>query len=112
MSSPGENVIELARVFEPPSKAQFMLQRLFHTHTGVELESIYLIGDFAVRCAISDGPARERCVRVAPHLALTAEPAACAGDLATAGYPFFAGRLALEADDESASARTLGSGYS
>lgn len=93
---PGENVIELARVFEPPSKAQFMLQRLFHTHTGVELESIYLTGDFAVRCPVSAGPARERCVRIAPDLALTAEPATRTGDLATAGCPFFAGRLALE----------------
>jgi hypothetical protein len=93
---PGENVIELVRAFEPPSKAQFMLQRLFHTHTGVELEAIYLTGDFAVRCAISDGPARERCVRIAPDLALTAEPAMVHGDLASAGYPFFAGRLTLE----------------
>ena len=92
----GENVIELAREFEPPSKAQFVLQRLFHTHTGVELESIYLTGDFAVRCDISTAPARERCVRITPDLALTAEPAACAGDLAIAGYPFFAGRLSLE----------------
>jgi hypothetical protein len=93
----GENAIELTRVFEPPSKAQFVLQRLFHTHTGVELESIYLTGDFAVRCGVSDGPARARCVRLAPDLALTAEGATAQGDLALAGYPFFAGRLALEA---------------
>jgi hypothetical protein len=91
----GENVIELTRVFEPPSRAAFALQRLFHLHTGVELEAIYLTGDFAVLNSVSAGPARECCTRIAPDFTLTNEPAAVEGDLTLAGYPFFAGRLVL-----------------
>ena len=92
----GENVIELARAFEPPARAAFALQRLFHTHSGVELESIYLIGDFAVQGALSGRPARERCVRLGSEFVLTREPQTCDGDLVAAGYPFFAGSIGLE----------------
>lgn len=91
----GENVIELARHFKPTATAAFHLGSLFITHTGVELESIYLIGDFAVRGERSPRKAKCRCVRLVGDFALTQEEEACDGDLVAAGYPFFAGRLSL-----------------
>ena len=91
----GENILDLTRDFEPTAKAAFSLGSLFQTHTGVELESIYLIGDFAVKGAISHAQWRPRCVRFAPGFALAGEGDRTHGDLIAAGYPFFAGRLSL-----------------
>jgi hypothetical protein len=65
------------------------------THTGVELESIYLTGDFAVKGALSPREERPRCVRFTPEFVLTEEAETCSGDLIAAGYPFFAGKLSL-----------------
>jgi len=93
----GANTIELTREFHPTAKAAFSLGSLFQTHTGTELESIYLIGDFAVRGTVSTRAWRPRCVRFAPDFVITREDARCHGDLVMAGYPFFAGRISLVA---------------
>jgi hypothetical protein len=91
----GENVIEISRRFEPPAKADFRLGSLFVTHTGVELEAIYLTGDFGVKGTLSAREERPRCVRYTPEFVLTEEAGNCDGNLIAAGYPFFAGRLSL-----------------
>jgi hypothetical protein len=91
----GENVLELTRQFTPPVRSSAALGRLFHTFSGVELEQIYLTGDFAVKSTVSSGEARERVTRLDPTFALTAEPKTCTGELLAAGYPFFVGRLSL-----------------
>ncbi|MFW5742720.1 MAG: glycosyl hydrolase, partial [Spirochaetota bacterium] len=102
----GENTVEMKRGFEPPQQPRFRLGSLFQTATGVELEAVYLIGDFAVSgtktgvlAGGGTGAATTRpSVRFAPRFSLAAEPTASAGDLLVDGFPFFAGRLALEVD--------------
>lgn len=96
----GPNTVELNRAFEAPSEAAFMLASLFHTATGVELEAVYLIGDFAVRGSLSNGEVRPRCVRYDRHFRIVHEKQTTAGDLTADGYPFFAGNLSLEASLE------------
>lgn len=91
----GANTIELTREFQPVAKAAFSLGSLFQTHTGVELESIYLIGDFSVNGTPSLRAWRPRCVRFAPNFVLAREDGRTHGDLVAAGYPFFAGRITL-----------------
>ena len=48
---PGENTIEITRDFVPLTKIRRKISSLFETRHGVELESVYLIGDFAVKMA-------------------------------------------------------------
>ncbi|MCC6579615.1 MAG: hypothetical protein IT440_04180, partial [Phycisphaeraceae bacterium] len=91
----GENTIELLCDFAPVGRPSFGLADLYENREGTELESIYLIGDFAVDTKISDRPARAGCVRFAPAFALVREPTTVAGDLSAHGYPFYAGRIAL-----------------
>ena len=92
----GENVLELSCQFESPTRGSAALGRLFHTFKGVELEPVYLIGEFGVKGTLSAGEKRERCVRFAPEFAVTAEAKTCSGELLSAGYPFFVGRIALQ----------------
>jgi hypothetical protein len=91
----GENAIELRRTFVPLPQAQFSLAGLFETLEGVELESVYLTGDFSVQGALSSGEPQPRCVRMCPGFALAAEHETTSGDLIAGGYPFYAGRVTL-----------------
>ena len=91
----GENAVELRRTFVPLPQAQFSLAGLFETLEGVELEAVYLTGDFSVRGALSGGELQPRCVRMCPDFALAAERERASGDLVGEGYPFYAGRLTL-----------------
>jgi hypothetical protein len=103
----GTNAIELRRTFVPLPQARFSLARLFQTLEGVELEAIYLTGNFAVDGALSSGELQPRCVRMRPEFALAAERETTTGDLVTGGYPFYAGRLTLT---ETVSLRTVQAG--
>jgi len=91
----GRNVVELRRAFVPLPQARFGLARLFETLEGVELEAIYLTGDFAVKGVRSSGAPVPRCVRLGPDFSLATERGATTGDLVSEGYPFYAGRLTL-----------------
>jgi hypothetical protein len=92
----GVNTIELSIAFEPVPRATFALASLYENTPGVELESIYLIGDFAVRAAVSKNDARPRCVRLSPQFALAKESnVTTRGELVAAGYPFYAGRMSI-----------------
>ncbi|NLF31226.1 MAG: hypothetical protein GX591_10120 [Planctomycetes bacterium] len=91
----GTNTLELSIDFRPLPAASFALASLYEVAEGVELESIYLIGSFAVAAAEAAGPREPNCVRFAPSFALIAEPRTVAGDLTREGYPFFAGRATL-----------------
>jgi len=88
----GENTIELSIDFEPLGQASFSLARLFEKREGVELESIYVIGDFAVRGSISSAEPHPRCIRYGPNFVIT-EEATSTGDFTADGYPFYAGRI-------------------
>jgi hypothetical protein len=102
----GENTVEMKRGFEPPQQPRFRLGSLFQTATGVELETVYLIGDFGVSGTKTDaiaaggtGAATTRpSVRFAPRFSVATEQTTSEGDLLVDGYPFFAGRIALEVD--------------
>ena len=91
----GENVVELRRAFVPLPQARFSLSRLFETLEGVELEAIYLTGDFAVRGVPSRGAQMPRCVRLGSKFAIARECGSTTGDLVSEGYPFYAGHVTL-----------------
>ena len=91
----GANTLELSIDFRPVAKSTFALASLYEVNEGTELESIYLIGDFALTSAVSAEEAHPMCVRLQPRFSLTAEPAAVGADLTAGGYPFFAGRVTL-----------------
>ena len=75
----GENNIILSCLFKPPKKEG----TLIFLKEGVELESLYLIGDFRVK--------KER----GEFVIVKKEGKAQSGDLVEQGYPFFAGSLSL-----------------
>ena len=89
----GNNVIELSIQFRPLPKVQFSLASLFEKLEGVELESIYLVGDFAVKGKRSSGESQPRCARFSPEFRITSERQINSGDLVSGGYPFYAGRV-------------------
>ncbi|MCY3022269.1 MAG: hypothetical protein NTW87_24930 [Planctomycetota bacterium] len=100
----GDNVVEMSRRFRPVPASRFGLSSLFECLSGTELESVYLVGDFAVRGRLASGePRRELttgaagCVRFRPEFSLVQEPKRTGGDLLADGYPFFAGRMTLAA---------------
>jgi hypothetical protein len=72
-----------------------MLAGLFEKLEGVELESIYLIGDFAVLGTPSTAESKPRCIRFSPGFQIAAEQPTTTGDLVSEGYPFYAGRMSL-----------------
>ncbi len=94
MVRPGTNTIELSCDFTPVGRPSFGLADLFENREGTELESIYLIGDFAVTGTVSNGPERAGCVRFAPDFTLTAESKHSDGKPDIEGYPFYAGKFA------------------
>ena len=103
----GRNTVRLERVFTPP---RYNVPAFMPRLRGVEIEPIYVTGDFAVRARVED-PIRE----VHPAWGLTGlplpstqlltvpfeivdEPGTCRlGDLVTQGYPFYAGTVELSA---------------
>ena len=90
----GRNVLELRRSYAPLSKMISGIGSLFQTRTGCELESVYLLGDFAVE--VSSEPVRNGDMRFAREMLLSPEKTHVAGELTRAGYPFYAGALTLE----------------
>ena len=89
----GENVIELTRRFSPLPQARFALAKLFENQQGVELESVYLIGSFEARGAISMNEPRARCVRHRPGFVLDEPRTVGDADFTANGYAFYAGRM-------------------
>lgn len=95
----GTNVLEVDLDFKPLREPEFVLNRLFAHVEGSEVESMVLIGDFAVSCSRSQKkPLRDENVRYAPAFVISGEPATVSGDLIESGYPFFAGEMELSAD--------------
>ncbi len=91
---PGCNILELRTEFRPVPKASFALASLYEKKTGTELESVYLLGDFAVAADVGRGAAPERCARLsAPRL--VKEIPIVSWNLTECGYGFYAGRAVL-----------------
>lgn len=93
----GTNTLELAREFEPLRRPSFALARLFANVPGTEIESVYLVGDFATKAAVSENKQRPQSLRFAPSFTFCAEPETTRGDLIEDGYHCFAGAMDLVA---------------
>ena len=89
----GENVIEVTRNYVPLEKMKSSIGSLFQTQNGVELESMYLIGNFAVKTV--QEPERNGNLRYARAMTLVPETGSVFGELTRNGYPFYAGTIAL-----------------
>ncbi|MGD1001480.1 MAG: glycosyl hydrolase [Candidatus Brocadiia bacterium] len=87
----GVNTLELRREFTPLQRESSSLAGLFQNLVGTELESSYIVGEFAVHGKETAGA--PGCVRLAPEFRIGVEPSgpASARDLIGRGYPFFAG---------------------
>lgn len=88
----GDNVLEISTEFRPVGRASFGLASLFEKKEGTELESIYVIGDFAVLGHPSDAEKQPGCIRYRPEFRVAEETGTSTGDLSGEGYPFYAGR--------------------
>ncbi len=95
---PGANRLELTREFMPLKKAGSFHLKRFQNAPGVELESIYLIGEFAVRGSLSERAGRPRCARFAPAFAIGKESRAGGASWPRAGYPFYVGKMIYHAE--------------
>ena len=90
----GENIIELRRHYVPLAKIRRKISSLFENRLGVELEAVYLLGDFAVM--MHQEPTRNGDLRYARQgIRLVEEKKTVMGELTQAGYPFYAGTLSL-----------------
>jgi len=89
----GENIIEIKREFVPLSRAKSPITSLFEHQHGVELESVYIIGNFSV---IADTePINTGILRYNKNFVIRDEKKEVFGELTKNGYPFFAGTISL-----------------
>ncbi len=92
--SPGINTLEIQRDFRPLKKATSPITSLFENQPGVELENIYLVGNFAIRSTREATPTH--CVRLNQIFCLSQETGRAQTELTTNGYPFYAGTITLQ----------------
>jgi uncharacterized protein YerC len=90
----GENIIEVARFFEPLEKPVSSLSALFQKLKGVEMEAMYLVGDFGVYG--SQEPTDTNCIRYNKAFTIGLSPDTIESELTSSGYPFFAGTIILQ----------------
>ncbi len=90
----GTNVISIRRHFEPLRKATNHITSLFQNLGGVELESMYLLGSFAVSSRREH--TNNDILRYNRRFTLTAEPDEITSELTSAGYPFYTGTVTFE----------------
>ncbi len=81
----GENTIEISGIFKNPVKQNTLIFK----KAGTEIESCYIIGDFAVRHNVETG-----------YYLDEENTEIETGDLVNQGYPFFAGSIILSQDVE------------
>jgi hypothetical protein len=89
----GDNILVLTRNFVSPAKPKTNYSALYQNLGGVELESVYLLGDFTVYGVpekTSTG-----CVRLSPLFTLEKEKKSGGAELVSGGYPFYAGTMEL-----------------
>lgn len=92
---PGMNIIELhcdyTPLEQPKADGAFSL---FHDFKGVELECIYLLGDFAVETQREATMANT--IRLDREMSLIPEVGIVSNELTDSGYPFYAGTFVLK----------------
>lgn len=89
----GHNVIEIHRNFEPLSKAKSSITSLFESQLGVELESMYLLGDFGVYSV--GEPTMNGNLRYSRDFVLDSEKSIIHGELTSNGMIFYCGTVSL-----------------
>lgn len=91
----GTNIIELKQNYIPLEKIRRKISSLFETRKGVELEAVYLLGDFEVN--MQQEPTRNGDLRYSRRdIVLSKEKGVVSGELTKCGYPFYAGSLILK----------------
>ncbi|HEY8500508.1 MAG TPA: glycosyl hydrolase [Clostridia bacterium] len=85
----GENILEVTRYFEPLEKPSTYLAALFQKLNGVELEAMYLLGDFGIYT--TEEPTSTNCIRLTNNFVVGCKPTFIESDLTTSGYPFYTG---------------------
>lgn len=90
----GKNVIEVRRNFVPLSKAKSSITSLFETQRGVELESMYLLGDFGVYSVAE--PTMNGNLRYSKDFVLDDEKKSITGELTSRGFVFYCGTVSLK----------------
>ncbi len=94
----GDNEIILKRDFYSPPPKKANLFDLFMTKPKVELESIYITGDFVVISNVENSRFNGD-VKISKDFALsTSKSDICYGDISASGYPFYAGTISLSKD--------------
>lgn len=91
----GMNIIEIRREFHPLKKALNALTSLFENLGGVELENMYLLGDFSVKTIRE--PSNNGTTRYSRSFLLDREQISLPGmiELTSKGYPFYAGGMSI-----------------
>ncbi len=89
----GTNALDISRDYRPLQQPQ--MHARFENLQGVELEQVYVTGDFGVLGSVSAAPQRPGAVRFSPEWTIVEERSRTAGDLLTDGYPFYAGTVCL-----------------
>lgn len=90
----GINVLEVSREdYCPLARFKSSITSLFENLPGVELEPMYLVGDFGV--AARRVPSRANGVRLSHRMRLTASPRTAGMELTASGLPFYSGTVAL-----------------
>ncbi len=92
--SAGKHTLEIRRSFTPLSKSKNAINSLFETQRGVELEPMYLLGDFKV--AATPRISRNGCAVYEPDFRITEKINGyelTRGELTADGFPFFMGEM-------------------
>ena len=90
----GKNVLELTIDYMPLTNLKYAMDALYTTRSGVELEAVYLTGDFAI--SVIKEPCLNGDLRYSRQMVLTKEKGEFYGELTSAGYPFYGGAIEIE----------------
>lgn len=90
----GINTIEVRRRFTPLSKAKSAITSLFECQLGVELESMYLLGDFGVYSLHE--PTLNGLLRYNQNCMLSEEKSIIDGELTGNGFLFYVGTVEMK----------------
>lgn len=91
----GRHILDVTREFHPLTKVTNALTQLFETRHGIELEPMYLLGDFKV-CG-KQYSSENGCVVFERDFKLNKQPKEikCYGEITTEGFPFYTGEIIL-----------------
>lgn len=94
----GENTITIKRKFSTAKKTVKAISSLFTTEDGTELENIYLLGDFSVKC-FSEFETNGS-LKFNKNMTIAKSNHIVSHEITQSGYPFYAGTMELSQDFE------------